>query len=116
MTWIGFIQRKFFFQWVQIVIRNIKFINGTDWELINNRSFEIDDTAATQILDAVYFNDMGPDDFTSQEVTVTFQVNMTNVTEVGIVTLAGDFNGWNTVDYVLSDDDMDWIYTIDFIF
>jgi hypothetical protein len=41
---------------------------------------------------------------------------MINVSEVGVVTLAGDFNSWNTTDFVLSDDNSDWIYTIDFIF
>ena len=92
-----------------------KFVNGADWEDINNRWFEIDDTNTTQVLDVVYFNNQAPEDFISQDVTVTFSVNMNNVETVGTVTLAGTFNNWEITELIMIDDD-DQIYEIDFLF
>jgi hypothetical protein len=93
-----------------------KFINGEEWEFVNNRFFQLDDTAPLQILDVVNFNNMSPYDFISQDVTVAFRVNMTNVEQIGVVTIAGDFNGWNTTDYILDDFNFPGIHRIDILF
>jgi len=93
-----------------------KFVNGSDWEDINNRWFEIDDANTTQILDEVYFNDQAPEDFISQDVTVTFAVNMSNIDPIGVVALAGTFNDWETAELIMTDDDQDNIFEIDFLF
>ena len=112
----GIYSAQIVFPMGSVRFQQYKFINGTEWELIDNREFEIDDANSSQVLDVVNFNNLSPDDFITQDVTVTFQVNMINVYEVGTVTIAGDFNSWNTSDYLLSDGNSDWIYTIDIIF
>ncbi len=94
-----------------------KFVNGQEWESINNRSFIIDDSSPTQVLDTVYFNDIGPDAFIQQDVTVHFSVDMSNVETVSdTVSLAGDFNNWAVGADIMSDDNSDNIYTIEILF
>ncbi|RLC49077.1 MAG: hypothetical protein DRZ79_06470, partial [Candidatus Cloacimonadota bacterium] len=48
---------------------------------------------------------------TSQDVTVTFQVNMVMVADVSDVSVAGDFNDWTAGQNMLSDPNEDDIYT-----
>jgi len=62
-----------------------KFINGTDWEYIDNRSFIVDDSSPTQILPVVYFNNENPDDYTSQDVTVTCNVDVSDSASAGCI-------------------------------
>ena len=94
-----------------------KFVNGNDWETINNRSFIIDDSAPTQVLDTYYFNDVSPNDFTSQDVTVYFSVNMTNVETISdTVSLCGDFNNWTIASNIMTDDNQDGIYETQILF
>ncbi|MDP8221314.1 MAG: T9SS type A sorting domain-containing protein [Candidatus Stygibacter frigidus] len=50
-----------------------------------------------------------------QDVTVTFQVDMNLVPTVGVVTIAGSFNSWTVPGEIMTDDDMDGIYTIDIL-
>ena len=50
-----------------------------------------------------------------QDVTVTFQVDMNLVPTVGAVAIAGSFNSWTIPGEIMSDDDMDGIYTIDIL-
>ena len=77
-----------------------KYINGTIWEdEIENRSFVIDDFSPTQILDVNYFNDQIPEDYTSQDVTVTFQVEMNVIETAEHVFVAGTFNNWDPSDH-----------------
>ena len=94
-----------------------KFVNGNEWESINNRSFIIDDSSPTQILDTFYFNDITPEDFIQQDVTVYFSVNMNYVETIAdTVSLAGSFNNWTIGTDVMTDDDTDGIYTISIFF
>ncbi len=58
-----------------------------------------------------YFIDPG----SVQDVTVTFQVDMSLVQTVGEITLAGSFNNWSITQDVMADPDMDNIYTIDIL-
>ena len=97
--------------------QEFKFINGTEWESINNRSFILDDSSDTQQLDTVYFNDIMPTDFTQQDVTVYFSVNMNGVSTIAdTISLVGDFNQWQIGTDVMGDDDLDGIYTISMFF
>ena len=66
-------------------MQEYKFINGSDWEYINNRSFIVDDSSPTQILDVVYFNDENPEDYITQDVTVTFNVDVSDSVAAGVV-------------------------------
>ena len=94
-----------------------KFVNGSDWESINNRSFIIDDSSSEQVLDTFYFNNITPEDFIQQDVTVYFSVNMTYVETIAdTVSLAGSFNNWAVGADIMSDYDMDGIYTIQILF
>ncbi len=94
-----------------------KFVNGTEWENINNRSFIIDDTNPTQTLETYYFNDLDPNDFTQQDVTVHFSVNMSLVESVSdTVSLCGDFNDWTIGATLMTDDNQDNIYEAEFLF
>lgn len=52
----------------------------------------------------------------NQDVTVTFQVDMTLVDPVYTVSVAGSFNGWTVGADTLSDDDGDNIYSGDVLF
>ena len=57
--------------------QNYKFINGNIWETgFGNRTFDIDDSGATQILDVVTFNNFIHNNLSTQDVNVTFNVNM----------------------------------------
>jgi len=56
-----------------------------EWEYIDNRTLTIDNSNTTQILDVVYFNNENPDDFTSQEVAVTFYVDVSDSVSAGVV-------------------------------
>nr|MBC8527657.1 T9SS type A sorting domain-containing protein [Candidatus Cloacimonadota bacterium] len=66
-------------------MQEYKFINGTDWEYISNRTFIIDDSSPTQILPVVYFNDQNPEDYISQDVTVTFNVDISDSASAGCI-------------------------------
>lgn len=60
--------------------QSYKFINGTRWELgFGDRMFMVDDTDSTQTLEVVTFNNFEYDNFTSQDVDVTFKIDMTNL-------------------------------------
>ena len=53
---------------------------------------------------------------TTQEVTVTFQVNMSLEDNVDSVFVAGDFNAWNPIATQMTDPDNDEIFTCDLLF
>ncbi len=53
-----------------------KFINGSDWESIGNRSFIVDDSETSQTLPVVWFNDQEPSD---EFATITFTLDASNV-------------------------------------
>ena len=99
-----------------------KFIkNGTDWEDIANRTFTIDDIEATQVLDAVYFNDEAPIPPTTQDVTVTFQVDMSQLNAaayVNGVAVQGSVAplDWSAGSITLADPETDAIYWVDVLF
>ena len=94
-----------------------KFINGAEWESIDNRSFMLDDSSEFQMLDLMYFNNIMPTDFTQQDVTVYFSVDMNAVTTIAdTISLAGDFNTWQVGVNIMGDDDMDGIYTASILF
>ncbi len=62
-----------------------KFVNGGNWEdAIGNRTLEIDDTNATMVLDVVYFNDDDPANYTTQDVTVTFNCDVADSVNAGV--------------------------------
>lgn len=67
-----------------------KFVNGSAWENVSNRT--INTPAENYLVPAVFFDDFGGG--TTQEVTVTFQVDMSVQQNVTSVYLAGDFTGW----------------------
>jgi hypothetical protein len=48
-----------------VIAREYKFVNGTTWEYINNRTFNLDDAQTTMLLPVVYFNDSVPTDLTA---------------------------------------------------
>ena len=97
--------------------QEFKFMNGTEWENIDNRSFMLDDLSDTQVLDLMYFNNIMPTDFTQQDVTVYFSVNMNNVETIAdTVSLVGDFNTWQIGINIMGDDDLDGIYTASIFF
>ncbi len=96
-----------------------KYINGNTWAgeefgFNINRNITVPDVDT--ILDPVYFADEGPQEYTEQDVTVTFQVNMSVVDEIFDVSLAGTFNDWTPGQDLLDDPDQDFIYTIDYFF
>ena len=63
-----------------------KFVNGGNWEdAIGNRQLEIDDSSPTMVLPVVYFNDNNPADYTDQDVTVTFNVDVFDSVNAGYV-------------------------------
>ncbi len=63
-----------------------KFVNGGTWEgAIANRVLEIDDTNPTMVLDVVYFNDDDPANYTTQDVTVTFNCDVADSVNAGAV-------------------------------
>jgi len=66
-------------------MQEYKFINGSDWEYIGNRSFIVDDSSPTQVLPVVYFNDENPEDYITQDVTVTFNVDVSDSVAAGVV-------------------------------
>jgi len=71
-----------------------KFINGGQWEdQIGNRSFIVDDSSPTQILDVVYFNDQNPNDYTTQDVTITFNVDVADSANAGAIFNTLSING-----------------------
>jgi len=71
-----------------------KFVNGTQFEdQIDNRVLIIDDSNPTQILDVVYFNNLNPEDFLSQDVTVTFNVDVSDSVNAGAVFNSLGING-----------------------
>jgi len=74
--------------------QHYKFVNGTQWEdQIENRSFVVDDSSPTQVLDAVYFNNQDPADYLTQEVTVTFNLDVSDSVNAGTVFNAIGING-----------------------
>ena len=99
-----------------------KFIkNGTDWENVSNRTFTIDDLNATQVLDAVYFNDEEPIPPTAQDVTVTFQVDMSQLDPTAYangVAVQGSVDplDWSAGSNLLADPEADAIYWVDVLF
>ncbi len=71
-----------------------KFVNGDQFEdQIDNRILEIDDSSSTQVLDVVYFNNLNPDDFLSQDVMVTFNVDVSDSASAGAVFDSLGING-----------------------
>lgn len=71
-----------------------KFVNGTTWEEeIANRSFIIDYSSPTQILDVVYFNNHDPENYLSQNVAVTFNVDVSDSVNAGAVFNSLGING-----------------------
>ena len=56
-----------------------------EWEYINNRTFNIDDTSPTQILDVVYFNNLDPSAYLSQDVIATINVDVSDSVNAGSV-------------------------------
>jgi len=98
-----------------------KFIKDGIWENISNRSFTIDDTNEEQILDAVYFNDEEPIPPTTQDVTVTFQVDMSQVDPTAYangVAVQGSVTplDWSAGSTTLADPEEDTIYWVDVLF
>jgi len=96
-----------------------KYINGNTWAgeefgFNINRNLTVPDVDT--ILDVVYFADEGPQEYTEQDVTVTFQVNMSMLDEVFSVSIAGSFNDWTPEQDLLEDPDEDLIYTIYWLF
>ncbi len=62
-----------------------KFVNGVNWEdAIANRTLEIDDTNPTMVLDVVYFNNDDPANYTTQDVTVTFNCDVADSVNAGV--------------------------------
>ncbi len=70
-------------------VQEYKFINGSDWEGVDNRSFTIDDTNPTQILPAVWFNDQEP---AENIATVSFTLDASNVSAYTSFYLKGSWN------------------------
>lgn len=63
-----------------------KFVNGGTWENeIGDRQLEIDDSSPTMVLPVVYFNNNNPADYTDQDVTVTFEVDVSDSVAAGAV-------------------------------
>ncbi len=94
-----------------------KFVNVLEdtiliWEYGANRSFIIDDSSPSQVLPVVAFY-LG---IISQDVTVTFQVDVSNLDEIGEIYLAGDFTAWTDSMEMLLDPDQDSVYTGDHFF
>jgi hypothetical protein len=79
-------------------------IEGDDLE------FSVDDEGNVSG-QTVYFVDPG----STQDVTVTFQLDVSLMQNVGEITVAGTFNNWNITQSILEDPDQDDIYTIDIL-
>ncbi len=77
----------------------------------DNPQFFVDDDSAQTLEYILPFVDQ-----TTQDVTVTFQVDMNFQTINGDVTIAGDFNGWNGTANLMSDPDNDSIYTAEILY
>lgn len=92
-------------------VHTYKYLNGAEWENIDDRNLAIDDSNPTMVLDAVYFNNIDPSQFTTQDVTVTFQVDMNVLETEEQVYVAGNFNNWTEADVELLDTDLDGIYS-----
>ncbi len=100
---------------VQGAMHTYKYINGSAWEdVADNRGLTVPEADTT--LDLVYFSDYNPGSLTTRDITVTFSVNMVHVETVETVSIAGSMNNWTAGELVLSDDDMDNIYTVDYLF
>ena len=100
-------------------VHEYKYINGNTWAgeefgFNINRNLTVPDVDT--ILDPVYFADEGPQEYTEQDVTVTFQVNMEMLDEILDVSIAGTMNDWTGGQDLLEDPDQDLIYTIDYLF
>jgi len=50
-----------------VINRSYKFVNGTEWETISNRTFALDDLLTEMILPVAYFNDSVPTEMTGIE-------------------------------------------------
>ena len=101
-----------------------KFVYDTIWEQeIGNRTFIIDDSSPTQILDVVYFNNYDPANFLSQDVMVTFNVDVSDSVNAGAIFNFLGINGNPTpLDWDFSDMNNlmieidNYIWTIDLTF
>ena len=92
-----------------------KYVNGSEWESINNRNLNIDDSNPTMILDVVFFNNQDPSLYTNIDVTVTFQVDMNVIETADNVFVGGDFNGWVPDTIEMIDDNTDGIYSVEYL-
>ncbi|MCC7430426.1 T9SS type A sorting domain-containing protein [bacterium] len=72
-----------------------------NWESVNNRTFTF--TGSNLTIPEVYFNDVGPNDIITQNVTVYWRVNVANAIDfttgqpfpaINSVYIAGFFNNW----------------------
>jgi len=87
-------------------------INSSNWESVGNRFYTV--LAGANVVDHLY-NDEAPAVLTN----VTFNVDMSYQSTLGAfnpstdyVDVAGNFNGWDGIGYMLTDLDTDLIYTI----
>ncbi|MCD4817509.1 MAG: hypothetical protein K8S23_02315 [Candidatus Cloacimonetes bacterium] len=87
-----------------------KFINGGDWESIENRS--VTTPEEDYEIPVVFFNDFVGG--TSQEVTVSFQVNMYTQIPVTSTHIAGDFTDWGSTEMI--DLTSDNVYFVNIVF
>lgn len=92
-------------------LQNYKFtfFDGADifWENTGNRSFTIDDSNNTQILDLASFGDI-----LTQNVNATFSVNLYNFCDsvLDSVKLVGSFTDWLNSSITLADTDSDFVF------
>ena len=109
----GIYEAEILFEEGTTSVHSYKYINGTDWEGIDDRGLLVDDSNSTMLLEVVYFNNQDPSQYTTQDVIVTFQVDMNVLEAADNIYVAGDFNSWLPDTVELSDDDMDGIFVVE---
>ena len=93
--------------------------DGSQWGfwLIDGENIQFEVNSDGEISGQTHYDIPIPADDLTQDVTVTFQVDMSVVGADTLgVFVAGSFNDWNENQVELSDDDLDQIYTVEITF